>query len=50
MDITPVFGTVIPGSNPGESTKVRAKRVFCAFEVSGPRQILQDSKDGTLRG
>ncbi len=31
MDITPVFGTVVPGSNPGGSTKLRARRaILCS--------------------
>ncbi len=34
MDITPVFGTVVPGSNPGGSTKNNKQSVcFLCFRV-----------------
>ena len=38
MDITPVFGTVVPGSNPGGSTKMKAKRAFlCSRSITPAR-------------
>ena len=37
MDITTVFGTVIEGSNPPESTKVSEASLFCAREEARVR-------------
>ncbi len=49
MDITSVFETVIPGSNPGESTKNKnAMSVFCALAASHLRVMRQDSKPAAL--
>jgi len=42
MDITSVFETVVPGSNPGESTKITSlARYVCAFALSHLRVIHQ---------
>ncbi len=35
MDITAVFGTAIPGSNPGESTSI-----MCGYGESNPDLVL----------
>ena len=45
MDITPVFGTVVPGSNPGGSTKTKG---FCASEHMNCFMCVQDSKRAAL--
>ncbi len=46
MDITTVFGTVVPGSNPGGSTKnVSAASIFCASTASDISHLRQDSNE-----
>ena len=48
MDITSVFETVVPGSNPGESTKQERGECFCAFEESKLLGFRQDSNAAVM--
>ena len=49
MDITTVFGTVVPGSNPGGSTKnVSVAKIFCASTASRLREMRQDSNAAVM--
>jgi hypothetical protein len=53
MDITTVFGTVIPGSNPGGSTKnISVAQIFCApaaRRLRVVRQVISKSRREALR-
>ena len=46
MDITTVFGTVVPGSNPGGSTN-KTFTFFCDPTASRLREMRQDSNTGS---